>query len=430
MKQFVLGLATAGLLAGVVLLSRAGTATDSGPRADDNSAVKIEAGDKNPWTSLKLNNDPDQFTFAVVSDRTGGHRDKVFSRAVQQINWLQPQFVMSVGDLIEGAKADENGIRDQWDEFDSYVKRFEMPFFYVPGNHDLANKMQVSKWGERYGKRYYHFTYRGALFLCLCAENPQSDGMATIDKEQQEWAAKILAANKDVKWTFVFLHRPLWVNQGGEKNGWAAVEKALAGRKHNVFCGHVHRYQVFDRNGTQFYQLATTGAASRMRGTEYGEFDQVMLVTMKKEAPVLVNVDLAGVLPTDLKLPDSDEKGKQVNRRNTFPVSGKLKLDGQPLAGAKVTLYTFNKTTEQYTAVCDGLSGADGRFNLTTYSRFDGAPSGEYAVTVVKSAKGFVDRGAKENNQLPAKYARPGASPLKATIKEGANEIAFDLEGK
>ena len=35
-----------------------------------------------PWTSLKLNNDPDQFQFAVVSDRTGGHRDKVFSRAV------------------------------------------------------------------------------------------------------------------------------------------------------------------------------------------------------------------------------------------------------------------------------------------------------------------------------------------------------------
>ena len=50
---------------------------------------------------LKLNDDPDQFHFAVVSDRTGGHRAKVFSRAVQQISLLQPTFVMSVGDLIE-----------------------------------------------------------------------------------------------------------------------------------------------------------------------------------------------------------------------------------------------------------------------------------------------------------------------------------------
>jgi len=126
----------------------------------------------------------DQFTFAVVSDRTGGHREKVFSRAVQQINWLQPQFVMSVGDLIEGYTTKEETIKAEWDEFDGYVKRFEMPFFYVPGNHDLTNKTMVTKWGERYGKKYYHFTYRGALFLCLCSENPPD--MGTIDKEQQE----------------------------------------------------------------------------------------------------------------------------------------------------------------------------------------------------------------------------------------------------
>ncbi len=38
--------------------------------------LKIEAQDKNPWTSLKINADPDQFHFAVVTDRTGGHREK------------------------------------------------------------------------------------------------------------------------------------------------------------------------------------------------------------------------------------------------------------------------------------------------------------------------------------------------------------------
>src|SRR5262249_47468563 len=146
MKQFLLGIATTAALLGVVALSRSTSAPASDPIVDPN-ALQIEKGEKNPWTSLKLNNDPDQFQFAVVSDRTGGHREKVFSRAVAQVNLLQPQFVMSVGDLIEGYTLKEDAIKEQWDEFDGYVKRFEMPFFYVPGNHDLTNKTQVTKWG-------------------------------------------------------------------------------------------------------------------------------------------------------------------------------------------------------------------------------------------------------------------------------------------
>src|SRR5947207_4179734 len=118
--------------------------------------------------------------------------------------------------------------------------------------------------------------------------------MGTIDPEQRAWAAKVLEANKDVRWTFVFLHKPIWNAADLEKNGWAAVERALVGRKYNVFCGHVHHYREYQRNGTQYYQLATTGGGSRMRGAEYGEFDHVMWVTMKKDFPVLVNVDLNG----------------------------------------------------------------------------------------------------------------------------------------
>jgi serine/threonine-protein phosphatase CPPED1 len=427
MKQFVLGLATAGLLAGVVFLSRAGSANVAPPVADPN-VIQVESADKNPWTGLKLNTDPDQFTFAVVSDRTGGHRAKVFSRAVQQVNWLNPQFVLSVGDLIEGYTLKDEVITSEWDEFDGYVKQFKMPFFYVPGNHDLTNKKMVEAWGARYGKRYYSFNYRGALFVSLCSENPQSTGMSTIDPEQAEWLGKTLEANKAAKWTFVFLHKPLWVAKDLEKNGWAAVEKLLAGRKHNVFVGHVHRYQVFERNGTQYYQLATTGGGSRLRGPQFGEFDHVMMVTMKGGAPEFVNIDLAGVLPANLKLPDSDEKGVAVKKKDTFPVSGKIKLDGKPLDGATVTLHLLNKATEKYVSVCDGLSDANGRFAVSTYTRFDGAPAGEYVVTVVRTEKGgYYDGEIPEKSVLPEKYATPATSPLKVTIKEGANDIELEV---
>jgi hypothetical protein len=426
MKQFVFGIVTAGALGGVIALSRSESNAEN--RRGDPNIVHTEQGEKNPWTSLKLNNDPEQFHFAVVSDRTGGHRAKIFSRAVHQINLLQPTFVMSVGDLIEGYSLKEDVVKGQWDEFDGYVKKFEAPFFYVPGNHDLTNKGQVATWGERYGKRYYHFVYKNTLFLSLCSENPP-DGMGTIDKEQQEWVAKTLEANRDVRWTFVFLHKPIWNARDLEKNGWGAVEKALAGRKYNVFCGHVHRYQVFERNGTQYYQLATTGGGSRLRGVDYGEFDHVAWITMKKDAPVIANAMLDGILPANLKTPDSDEKGVPVKRVATHPVEGKLLLDGKPFQGATVAFYRYNKDTERYNHVCDGRTDEKGRFQMTTYYRFDGAPAGEFIVTVTKG-QGYDEDGEPVKNQLPAAYATPAKSALRFTIKEGTNDVTLELKSK
>ncbi len=428
MKQFVLGIVTTAALVGVVALSRNDTTAGNAPPVDS-SGIKVETGEKNPWTSLKLNNDAEQFQFAIVSDRTGGHRAQVFSRAVQQVNLLQPQFVMSVGDLIEGYTQKEDLIKDEWDELEGYVKRFDMPFFYVPGNHDLTNKVQVAKWGERFGKRYYNFTYKNTLFVCLNSENPP-DGMSTIDKEQQEWVAKMLEANKDVRWTFVFLHKPIWTAKDLDKNGWAAVEKALAGRNYNVFCGHVHRYQVFERNGMKYYQLATTGGGSRMRGQEYGEFDHIAWVTMKKDKPLIANVMLEGILPADLKNFDSDEKGSVQKKKTTYTVSGKLTLDGKPLAGATVTFHFMDPDTQKYRSVCDSLTDDAGNYKMTTYSKFDGCPAGEYAVVVVKTGKGYADGETKEKSLISEKYATPATSPLRVTVKDGTNTLDLELMGK
>jgi 3',5'-cyclic AMP phosphodiesterase CpdA len=416
MKQFVLGLATAAALCGVLALSRSESALDARAPADP-SALVIESGDKNPWTSLKLNNDAEQFTFAVVSDRTGGHRDKVFSQAVARVNLLQPQFVMSVGDLIEGYTSKEETIKAQWDEFDGYVKKFEMPFFYAPGNHDLTNKTMVTKWGERYGKRYYSFTYKGVLFLVLCSENPPA-GMGTIDKEQQEWAAKTLAAHKDAKWTFVFLHKPIWTARDLEKNGWAAVEESLAGRRYTVFCGHVHEYRRFERNSAEYFQLATTGGGSRLRGVEYGEFDHVAWVTVKKDRPLIANIMLDGILPSDLKVPESEEKGVPLKKKPTFPVSGRVTVGGVPVAGATVVLNTYNSETEKYAATAEGRTDELGRFQITTYAKFDGAPAGEYVVTVTKP------------DAIPALYTAAATSTLKLRIHETPNTLNLDLSGK
>jgi 3',5'-cyclic AMP phosphodiesterase CpdA len=425
MKKVLLAGGAFAVLAAAVALSRSQT-----PAPPGDGGLQIKSEGKNPWTNLKLNADAEQFQFAVVSDRTGGHREKVFSKAVYQVNLLQPTFVMSVGDLIEGYTQKEDVVKDEWEQFDGFVQKFEMPFFYVPGNHDLTNKMQVAKWGERYGRRYYHFVYKNTLFLCLCSENPPGE-MGAIDAEQRDWARQTLDANRGVRWTFVFLHKPIWTARDLEKNGWADVEKSLAGRRYTVFCGHVHRYQKFVRNGNNYYQLATTGGGSRMRGTEYGEFDHVAWVTMKKDVPVIANVILDGILPEDLKLPDTVEPAaKQRKAVRTFPVSGVVTLDGKPLAGATVAFHRLNAETERYVNTADGLTDADGRYKLSTYTKFDGCPAGEFVVTVVKTGRGYDDGETDEKSKLPAAYATAAKSELKVTVKEGTNEFNLDLKSK
>ena len=413
------------IVGGAVALSR--TQMSDKAQVGKAEGIRATSEEKNPWTSLNVNADAEQFQFAVVSDRTGGHRPKVFSQAVQRINMLQPEFVVSVGDLIEGYTIKEEVMAKQWKEFTGYIDQLQMPFFYVPGNHDLTNKELNADWTRRFGRKYYHFVYKNTLFLCVNSE----DNMASnVSAEQTEYFEKALAENKDVKWTMVFLHKPMWTDKVLEKNGWAAFEKTLEGRKYTVFCGHVHRYQKFVRNGMNYYQLATTGGGSRLRGPAYGEFDQVAWITMKKDAPLIANVMLDGILPEDLKTPDTVEKGTVVKKVPTFATAVKVTIEGTVAAGVTVSFHRWNAETKVYAHTCDGLTDAAGQTKMSTYGKFDGSPAGEFAVTFVKSGKGYYDGEIDEKSQLAERYATPATSPFKVTVKEGANEFNLELKAK
>ncbi len=62
--------------------------------------------EKKPWTAKKFLNDPADFQFAIVSDRTGGPRVGVFPKAVDKLNELRPEFVITVGDMIRGGQGE------------------------------------------------------------------------------------------------------------------------------------------------------------------------------------------------------------------------------------------------------------------------------------------------------------------------------------
>ena len=251
----------------------------------------------NPWTHLQFKNNPENFQFLIVSDRTGGERPGVFPDALRKARLLQPQFIMSVGDLIQGYTDDEAEVNRQWDEFEQFFDGFDIPFFYLPGNHDMSNPMMAKVWDRRFGRAYYHFVYRDVLFLCLNSEDGRN---SQITDQQVAYFADVLQRHAEVRWTLVFLHKPLWTYDNGGPPGWHAVEQLLVGRRHTVFAGHYHTYTKHVRNNSRYIVLATTGGGSGLGGPDRGQFDHVMWLTMTDDGPVLANLMLDGIWDEDI----------------------------------------------------------------------------------------------------------------------------------
>lgn len=281
---------------------------------------------QHPWNHLNVNNSEKTFQFAIVTDRTGGHRPGVFPVAVDKLNLLQPEFVMSVGDLIEGYTEDEVRIDSEWEEFTGFISKLQMPFFYLPGNHDYINPVMAKKWKERFGKDYYHFVYKDVLFLCLNSEERmRGAGRGSIDQPQYDYIKKTLAENTDVKWTLVFLHQPLWDQK--DPGMWPDVENLLKDRSHTVFAGHRHRYVKYDRNNSKYFILATTGGGSGLRGPRFGEFDHVVWITMTDNGPIMANLLLDGIWDENINTEEKYAISAPLMRKQPFSISPLLVND-------------------------------------------------------------------------------------------------------
>src|SRR5271154_107966 len=98
----------------------------------------------------------EDFSFVVLSDRTGLARPGVFERAVSITNLMRPAFAIQVGDTIEGYTTEPAVLEQMWREFDGIVAALEVPFYRVPGNHDVGNLVMRDEWIRRHGALHYH----------------------------------------------------------------------------------------------------------------------------------------------------------------------------------------------------------------------------------------------------------------------------------
>jgi len=122
-----------------------------------------------------------------------------------------------------------------------------------------------------------------------------------------------------------------------------------------------------------------------------------------------------------------------VEKYEVYPVEGQVIWKGKPLADAHIEFFPKGWSLRPYSHTPLGVTGPDGRFQLSSYGEGDGAPLGKYIITVVCQ-----DPQAKKGKQmfstanlLPKQYADPKTSGLEVEIVEGKNVVPpLDLGGK
>ena len=289
-----------------------------------------------PWAGKAIKDPQDKFTFALFSDLNGGEREGVFKVAAAQLALLSPSFIVSIGDLIDGGTEDKTQLKKEWDSFDERADKAGAPIFRVGGNHDLTNVKMREVWAKRYGPRYYHFIYRNILFLILDSEDFSEERMqevylaraeaikaiegpnpeqvkdmeyykmiertvGEIGSEQNAYVEKVLSDNPEVKWTFLFMHKPVWLREDG--HGMERIETALEGRSYTVFNGHWHSFSHRIRKGMDYIMLGTTGGSQR--AVDENAFDHLSLITMDPDRPIISHIKMEGILDKTGNIPEN-----------------------------------------------------------------------------------------------------------------------------
>ena len=125
--------------------------------------------------------------FAIIGDRTGDHMPGIYEQIVAEVERMKPDFVLTVGDMIEGYTADTNRLNQQWGEYKSMISKLSMPIYFTPGNHDITTDAALGTYQKQIGKPYYSFDIGGIHFIIL--DNSRWDSSKDLPKEQLDWLA-------------------------------------------------------------------------------------------------------------------------------------------------------------------------------------------------------------------------------------------------
>jgi Icc protein len=223
------------------------------------------------------------FRFAILGDRTGRAQAGVYEQVWREIDAERPDFVVNVGDTIEGGN--DATVESEWDGLRPLFQRYSRyPLYFTPGNHDIWSPKSRRVYERETGRPpHYGFDYGGAHFTVL--DNSQSDELTAGELDFLE---KDLAGSAARNPKFVFFHQPSWLIPVLVQNPDTRLHRIASkyGVTH-IVSGHVHKFGRFEMDGIVYLLVGSSGARLRGASFEDGWFYHHVLATVRGGEVVL-----------------------------------------------------------------------------------------------------------------------------------------------
>lgn len=208
----------------------------------------------------------ESFTFVQLGDPQlgfGGYEQDLqsFEQAVQQINVLNPAFVLICGDLVNHA-TDES-----FADFLRIQAKLHVPAYCVAGNHDIGSPPTPASL-ERYrriiGRDYYSFEHSNRLFVAVNTQLWKTPLTGESEK-QDAWLRETLdqAAARDLP-VFIVGHHPFFLKTPDEPEEYFNLPASKRTELLNLFekrgvvavlGGHAHKLILNNSKGIQFVNV-------------------------------------------------------------------------------------------------------------------------------------------------------------------------------
>lgn len=232
------------------------------------------------------------FRFCILGDRTGDAQPGVYERVWKNLDSLHPDFVINVGDTIQGgndatAETEWRALRPLWD-------RYKYPLYFTPGNHDIWSPASRRIYEKETGRpASYGFDFQNAHFTVL--DNSQTEDLSA---DQMAFLARDLAAHEDRDPKFVFFHKPFWlIPVKFRSSEFPFHQLAKKFGVHYVVSGHGHQFLQAVEDGIVYIEAGSSGGKLKGGGFEHGWFFGQILVQVRGPQVEMTVHEVQGRVP-------------------------------------------------------------------------------------------------------------------------------------
>jgi 3',5'-cyclic-AMP phosphodiesterase len=209
--------------------------------------------------SQAQNRKPASFHFVLIGDRTGETEPGVYERVFKEATALNPAFLLTAGDTIQGMRDLINDA--EWDDVEKLIapyRRFSL--FLTPGNHDVWNDKSAEIYRKRSGHDlHYSFDYGTAHFTVLDNSRTEMDTPAELDFLTADLKAH---AAQPVK--FIISHKPTWaMSVMLDSPNFELHRIAKRFGVQYIVAGHVHGMMQSKLDGITYISLPSAGGNLR-----------------------------------------------------------------------------------------------------------------------------------------------------------------------